>query len=402
MKKYTTKEFIKKCKELGHDKYDYSQCNYINNNCQIIIGCPKHGFVSTYASKLLKTENKNKECCPQCQKENTNHSAYKYNKEEVLQIFNQLQKQNNNLDFSHTLDNINLDNGVHQIVYVNCLKHGIQRVWLYQLLSKQWNCKKCNKENKHNLLAKENYEYWIDKFKLEQPGYDYSITKPTISKYYDRYDIICPEHGIQHIVANTFIKNGCPKCNNGSGRILRNYTNDEYINELKKIHGNKYDYSLVNYQGPKIKVKLICPKHGEFLREPIRLINNEHKGCPYCKESFLEQEVRKYLQDHNINFISQYTINKKRLDFYLIDYNCGIECQGRQHFFLNSKYNFNIQTIDELYNYDKNKQELFQNNGIKIFYYTNIKIKTNYFDKLYYDIDKLINDIKKYGTKRSL
>lgn len=332
---------------------------------------------------------------------NNNHSGIKYTVIEILNIFENLQKNNPNLDFSNTLDNIDINNGVHQIVNVNCKKHGIQKVWLYQLISNYWNCKKCNAENRRIIQANNKFNYWINRFKNERPEYDYSITKPIISKYYNKYDIICKYHGIQHITAETFIKKGCPKCNNGLGRTLRNYTNDEYISELKRIHGDKYDYSLVDYKGPNKKVKLICPIHGEFYREPIRLINKEHRGCPYCRESFLENEVRKYLQINNINFISQYTINKKRLDFYLIDYKCGIECQGRQHFFLNSIYNSNIKTIEELYNYDKSKQQLFANNGIKIFYYTNIIIKNNYFDKLYYNIEELINDIK-YESKKSL
>lgn len=399
MKKYTNKEFIEKCKELGHDKYDYSKCNYINNSCKIIIGCPKHGFVETNASKLLKQSNKNKDCCPECQKENNNHNGFKYTKDELLEIFKYYQSINKNLDFSITLNNIDINNGVHQDVYVLCKKHGLQRVKLYHLISKCWNCKKCNKENRHIEQANKKFDYWIKRFKNERPEYDYSITKPTISKYYDKYDIICPEHGIQHIVANTFIKNGCPKCNNGSKWISRNYTNEEFIKELKKSHGEKYDYSLVDYKGPKIKVKLICPIHGEFYREPIRLINNEHKGCPYCKESFLEQKVRQFLIDNNINFISQYTIDKKRLDFYLCDYNCGIECQGRQHFFLNSKYNSCIKSINELYEYDKQKQNLFYEHGIKIFYYTNVKVNDEYFDKLYYDLNELLNKIKKEYDK---
>ena len=36
------------------------------------------------------------------------------------------------------------------------------------------------------------------------------------------------------------------------------------IKEAKQIHGDKYDYSLVEYKGCRIKVKIICPKHGIF------------------------------------------------------------------------------------------------------------------------------------------
>jgi hypothetical protein len=34
------------------------------------------------------------------------------------------------------------------------------------------------------------------------------------------------------------------------------------LKRAKEIHGNKYDYSLVNYKKSKMNVKIICPTHG--------------------------------------------------------------------------------------------------------------------------------------------
>ena len=39
---------------------------------------------------------------------------------------------------------------------------------------------------------------------------------------------------------------------------------DEFINLCNKIHNNKYDYSLVEYVNVKTKIKIICPIHGIF------------------------------------------------------------------------------------------------------------------------------------------
>ncbi len=38
-----------------------------------------------------------------------------------------------------------------------------------------------------------------------------------------------------------------------------------FINKAIAIHGNKYDYSKVNYVKSSQKVTIICPKHGELL-----------------------------------------------------------------------------------------------------------------------------------------
>jgi len=41
---------------------------------------------------------------------------------------------------------------------------------------------------------------------------------------------------------------------------------DEYITKAKAVHGNKYDYSLVEYKNSREKVKIICLIHGAFKR----------------------------------------------------------------------------------------------------------------------------------------
>lgn len=38
----------------------------------------------------------------------------------------------------------------------------------------------------------------------------------------------------------------------------------EFIEKAKKVHGNKYDYSKVDYVNNRTKVCIICPEHGKF------------------------------------------------------------------------------------------------------------------------------------------
>lgn len=44
--------------------------------------------------------------------------------------------------------------------------------------------------------------------------------------------------------------------------------NDFISNRFREIHGNKYDYSLVEYVNNFTNVKIICKIHGEFLQAP--------------------------------------------------------------------------------------------------------------------------------------
>ncbi len=45
---------------------------------------------------------------------------------------------------------------------------------------------------------------------------------------------------------------------------MKRLTNEEFIIKAKKIHGDKYDYSLVNYINNTTKIKIICSTHGSF------------------------------------------------------------------------------------------------------------------------------------------
>jgi len=54
-------------------------------------------------------------------------------------------------------------------------------------------------------------------------------------------------------------------------------TQDEFLKRCKKIHGDKYDYSLVDYKKSHIKIKIICKKHGIFEQLPYQHTNGH--GC---------------------------------------------------------------------------------------------------------------------------
>jgi len=78
-------------------------------------------------------------------------------------------------------------------------------------------------------------------------------------------------------------------------------TQKEVLERFKKVHGDEYDYSLVDYKGGHTNVKIICIKNGHGLFEQIP--NNHRRGqrCPKCsaisrrvkqtttKEDFIKQ-----------------------------------------------------------------------------------------------------------------
>lgn len=82
--------------------------------------------------------------------------------------------------------------------------------------------------------------------------------------------------------------------------MARKINTEIFIKEMKEIHGDKYDYSKVDYKGVKEKVCIVCPKHGEFWINPSNFRNGQ--GCPICGredrrvkfEDFLVQAEEKF------------------------------------------------------------------------------------------------------------
>ena len=95
-------------------------------------------------------------------------------------------------------------------------------------------------------------------------AFDFSKTKYINSQ--TNVTITCKIHGDFTINPNFFLNGsiyGCPKC---SG--LRGWDNEKFIEKAKEVHGNKYDYSKVNYVNKRTDVTIICPIHGEFRQNP--------------------------------------------------------------------------------------------------------------------------------------
>ena len=93
--------------------------------------------------------------------------------------------------------------------------------------------------------------------------------------------IICPKHGEFKQIPKTHLKgHGCRKCTLEwlSKRYISN--KDEFIKKARKVHGDKYDYSKVEYNGDKKEVCIICPEHGEFWQTPNSHLRGH--GCYEC------------------------------------------------------------------------------------------------------------------------
>ena len=58
------------------------------------------------------------------------------------------------------------------------------------------------------------------------------------------------------------------------------YTTQKFIEKAQLLHGDKYDYSHVEYRDTHTKVCIICSEHGEFWQAPHNHLRGQ--GCPKC------------------------------------------------------------------------------------------------------------------------
>ena len=221
-------------------------------------------------------------------------------------------------------------------VIINCEKHGdFNQTPAVHL--RGGGCNLCNLEKRSILNRSNNFEFINKSNNIHNHKYDYSKVNYVNNK--TPIIIICKEHGefTQEPRSHILNKSGCPTCAN------QNINTNIFIKKCIEIYGKYYDYSMVNYKNSKSKVKIICPKGHTFECTP-----GNHKmgnGCPICRESKGEREIRKYLESNKIEYKREHRFidcKYKRplpFDFYLPNYNICIEFDGEQHF---TKFRFEV------------------------------------------------------------
>ena len=101
--------------------------------------------------------------------------------------------------------------------------------------------------------------------------------------------IVCPLHGEFWQTPASHVRGECcPKCaNKRRGDALRG-SKEKFIEDARKTHGDRYDYSKVEYETMMKPVEIICKKHGSFFQIPALHVKGQ--GCPKCAGRSLSQD----------------------------------------------------------------------------------------------------------------
>lgn len=265
----TDKRAIKRFKTLEsefnrihNNFYDYSISIYKNSKTKFKYICPKHGIQETTASNHLKGKK-----CKYCVYE----KAGSYHKLDETEFIKRARKSHGDkYDYSF----IEYKN-IHTPIEIVCKKHG-SFIQSPNSHIKGHGCIECA-----GVKLKTTEQFIVEAKKTHGDLYDYSETVYKGNK--NKLTIICSSHGEFSQLPNAHLKgHGCEKCSIEYIALHQTKTNEEFIQQAKKVHGLKYDYSETEYLSARDLVKIICNEHGVFEQVPDSHLRGS--GCPGCAE----------------------------------------------------------------------------------------------------------------------
>ena len=181
----------------------------------------------------------------------------------------------------------------------------------------------------------------------EKHGDRYDYSKVVYTKAKDKVTITCLDHGDFEQTPDSHRRgSGCPVC------AKPVYDTESFIKKAREIHGNKYDYSTVEYEKSTSPVTIGCPKGHTFKQKPSNHLSGS--GCFKCygrrllsREEFIKRarevhgdayDYSKYVYEHALvkGIIICNTCGKefkqnygKHVDTRQGCPNCAIEKSGR-------------------------------------------------------------------------
>ena len=82
-------------------------------------------------------------------------------------------------------------------------------------------------------------------------------------------------------------------------------TTEEFIAKAKAVHGDRYDYSKVQYIDMNTKVCIVCKKHGEFKQRPSNHIAG--RGCTKCAAEVNAAKMKLWTEERCQELALRYT-----------------------------------------------------------------------------------------------
>lgn len=183
-----------------------------------------------------------------------------------------------------------------------------------------------------------------------------------------KWRIVCKKHDKEFLANIQSVRkndNPCPECISEAHNSWKIADQKLLIARAISIHGDRYDYSKVAYEGCDLPVEIVCKKHNVPFWQTF---GNHYKSidpCPKCStsgSSLAEKEVLNFIEE---NYEGEVVANTRsigddrhELDIYLPDIGLGVEYNGCYYHCDLNKHR----------NYHKIKRDYFKSHNISVLF----------------------------------
>lgn len=142
-----------------------------------------------------------------------------------------------------------------------------------------------------------------DRYEYDMSGYTGATTPIRIR---------CPQHGwFRQSPHKHYGGQGCPSCYDAARRgATQRKTTAEWVAAARRVHGDRYDYSLVDYKNNVTPVTVVCHEHGPFRQRPANHLSD--RGCPVCGRKIVD-DARRITQEQFVR--DSVTVHGTKYDY---------------------------------------------------------------------------------------
>ena len=148
------------------------------------------------------------------------------------------------------------------------------------------------------MSLKKTTEQFVSELRKIFKGKPYSFGKVVYTGAREYVTATCEIHGDWSVMATNLQQGkGCRGCRTDKTSKVRKKDTKYFVEKSKKIHGDRYDYSLVEYKNNTTNVLIVCREHGVFLQQPVAHYSGS--GCTACVKRVVKtlDDVKKHLNE---------------------------------------------------------------------------------------------------------
>lgn len=203
-------------------------------------------------------------------------------------------------------------NGIDAKNEIVCPTHGMFYQSFYYHINKKCGCKLCGLERAKSTKV---LPIEVVKDRIVSCGYEIPENFSYVNNN-TKITLICKKHGEFSILPSLLFRGErCKKCSFEKVSKKLMLDNNEFINRIKALYGDKIDASNALYKGNNKKVDVICKKHGPFQTTPFSLYQGI--SCKECKKEKL-RNIRRKTQEQFLK--ESKMLYRDELDLSMVEY----------------------------------------------------------------------------------